>query len=71
MNEEKTVLLLILFVNWWLMTKHQEKPLRKVSALQLAFSWLSTFFTCCALQGLFCPVFNSKSWVLTLLPLSV
>ena len=26
---------LILFVNWWLMTKDQEKPLRKVSALQL------------------------------------
>ena len=25
--------LLILFVNWWLMTKDQEKPLRKVSAL--------------------------------------
>ena len=35
MNEEKTVLLLILFVNWWLMTKHQEKLLGKVSALQL------------------------------------
>ena len=35
MNEEKTVLLLILFVNWWLMTKDQAKPLRKVSALQL------------------------------------
>ena len=35
MNEEKTVLLLILFVNWWLMTKDQEKPFRKVSALQL------------------------------------
>ena len=78
MNEKKTVLLLILFVNWWLMTKDQEKPLGKVSALQLlvkggalAFSWLSTFFTCCALQGLFWPVFNSKSWVLTLLQLSV
>ena len=28
MNEKKTVLLLILFVNWWLMTKDQEKPLR-------------------------------------------
>ena len=35
MNEKKTVLLLILFVNWWLMTKDQEKPLGKVSALQL------------------------------------
>ena len=35
MNEEKTVLLLILFVNWWLTTKDQENPLRKVSALQL------------------------------------
>ena len=35
MNEEKTVLLLILFVNWWLNPKDQEKPLRKVSALQL------------------------------------
>ena len=35
MNEKKTVLLLILFVNWWLMTKDQEKPLRKVNALQL------------------------------------
>ena len=34
-NGEKTVFLLILFVNWWLMTKDQEKPLRKVSALQL------------------------------------
>ena len=35
MNGEKTVFLLILFVKWWLMTKEQEKPLRKVSALQL------------------------------------
>ena len=36
MNGEKTVFLLILFVNWWLRTKDQEKPqLRKVSALQL------------------------------------
>ena len=35
MNEKKTFLLLILFVNWWLMTKDQEKPLREVSALQL------------------------------------
>ena len=35
MNGEKTVFLLILFVNWWLMTKDREKPLRKVSALQL------------------------------------
>ena len=35
MNEEKTVLFLLLFVNWWLRTKDQEKPLRKVSALQL------------------------------------
>ena len=35
MNGEKRVFLLILFVNWWLRTKDQEKPLRKVSALQL------------------------------------
>ena len=27
--------LMILFVNWWLRTKDQEKPLSKVSALQL------------------------------------
>ena len=35
MNGEKRVFLLILFVNCWLRTKDQEKPLRKVSALQL------------------------------------
>ena len=35
MNGEKRVFLLILFVNWWLRIKDQEKPLRKVSALQL------------------------------------
>ena len=33
--ERKEFFLLILFVNWWLMTKDQGKPLRKVSALQL------------------------------------
>ena len=33
--ERKEFILLILCVNWWLMTKDQEKPLRMVSALQL------------------------------------
>ena len=33
--ERKEFILLILCVNWRLMTKDHEKPLRKVSALQL------------------------------------
>ena len=33
--ERKEFILLLLCLNWWLMTKDQEKPLRKVSALQL------------------------------------
>ena len=79
MNGEKTVVLLILFVNWWLRTKDPEKPLRKVSALQLLVKeehwpflgcpYLSHVVLCKACFGLYFN--NSKSWVLTLLQLSV